>query len=110
MKKEDVIFERREFLNLAGHNGQANIVANIVKDRWSNDDSLNRNVDIKLDFADCSRVITMDFNIDNEYDRENAIHKVDVLIDVLKDFRKVLIKECKTQERLEVKRAKKEKD
>jgi hypothetical protein len=111
MKKEDVIFDRKEFLNLAGHNGQANIVANIVKDRWGDvSDKLNRSVDIKLDFADCSRVISMDFDIDDEYARENSIHKVDVLLDVLKDFRKVLIKECKTQERLEVKRAKKEKD
>jgi translation initiation factor 2 gamma subunit (eIF-2gamma) len=110
MKKEDVIFDRKEFLNLAGHNGQANVVANIVN--WTNkyNDKLERNVDIKLDFADCSRVVNMDFDIGDEYARENSIHKVDVLLDVLKDFRKVLIKECKTQERLEVKRAKKEKD
>lgn len=108
MKKEDVIFDRKEFLNLAGHNGQANVVANIVN--WTNkyNDKLERNVDIKLDFADCSRVVNMDFDIDDEYARENSIHKVDVLLDVLKDFRKVLIKECKTQERLEARRAKKE--
>lgn len=109
MKKKDVIFDRKEFLNLAGHNGQANVVANIV-DWNSGYDKLERNVDIKLDFADCSRVVNMDFDIGDEYNRENSIHKVDVLIDVLKDFRKALIKECKTQERLKAKRAKKEKD
>jgi hypothetical protein len=110
MKKEDVIFDRKEFLNLAGHNGQANIVAIITKDRWGNDDNkLNRSVDIKLDFADCTRVVNLDFDVDGDYARENSINKVDVLLDVLNDFRKALIKECKIQARLEAKRAKRAK-
>lgn len=108
MKKEDVIFERREFLNLPGHNGQANIVANIIRHRWD-EDKLYRNVDVKLDIADCSRVITMDIYVgDGKEENENALHKVDTLIDVLSDFKKALKKEIKIQERLAVKKAKRD--
>jgi len=108
MKKTDVIFERKEFLNLAGHNGMANIVANIVKSNYGGNDDDYRGIDCKLDFADCSKVVNMEIGLDDEYSRENAIHKVDVLLDVLTEFREALVKEAKYQSRLEKKRAKKE--
>lgn len=112
MKKEDVIFERKEFLNLAGHNGMANVVANIVGSNRnygykSEDDDLYRHVYCKLDFADCDRRVSMEIELDDEYSRENALHKVDVLIDVLGEFREALVKEAKYQARLEKKRARK---
>jgi hypothetical protein len=85
----------------------ANIVTNIVLTRW-NEDSLYRNVDVKLDFADCTRCVSMDMYIGtDEYDNENALHKVDTLIEVLTDFRKALKKEIKIQEKLSKKRKKK---
>ncbi len=108
MKKEDVIFERKEFLNLAGHNGMANVVANIVKSSYRNDDDNYRHIECKLDFADCSRVVNMEINLDDEYSRENALYKVDVLINVLTEFREALEKEGKYQARLEKRRARKE--
>ena len=107
MKKVDVIFERKEFLNLAGHNGMANIVANIVKTSYGRDDEDYRGIDCKLDFADCSRVVNMEISLDDEYSRENALYKVDVLIDVLTEFREALVKEGKYQARLEKRREKK---
>lgn len=108
MKKEDVIFERKEFLNLAGHNGMANIVANIVKSTgYGRDNDDYRHIDCKLDFADCSRVVNMEISLDDEYSRENALYKVDVLIDVLTEFREALVKEGKYQARLERRRARK---
>lgn len=110
MKKKDVIFSRKEFLNLDGHNSMANIVTSVVKSNWGDDDKNSRDITIQLDIADCSRSISMELDVDDEYARENAIHKMDVFIDVLKDLRKVVIKECKIQERLEAKRAKQKKD
>ena len=112
MKKEDVIFDRKEFLNLPGHNGMANIVANIVGQdrrygRKKEDDDLYRHVYCKLDFADCDRRVSMEIEVEDEYSRENALHKVDVLIDVLTEFRVALEKETKYQARLEKKRARK---
>jgi hypothetical protein len=109
MKKEDVIFERKEFLNLAGHNGMANIVANIIKSSYGRDNDNYRTIDCKLDFADCSRVVNMEINLDDEYSRENALHKVDVLIDVLTEFREALVKEGKYQARLGRRKRKKSK-
>lgn len=107
MKKEDVIFSRKEFLNLDGHNGMANIVTHITKNEWGDDDEYDRNLDIRLDFADCSRVVSMDLGGYDEYERENSLHKVDVLIDVLSEFREALERELKYQARLENKRARK---
>jgi len=104
MKKEDVIFERKEFLNLPGHHGMANIVAYIVDDKWDKSDKLERDVDIKLDIADCSRVISMSIDDYSKDDRENSLYKVDTLIEVLSDFKKALKKEFKLQDKLEVKR------
>ena len=77
MKKEDVIFERKEFLNLPGHNGMANVVAQITIDggyKRNNDDY--RHTYCKLDFADCDRRVSMDIDLDDAYSRENAIHKL----------------------------------
>lgn len=107
MKKEDVIYSRKEFLNLPGQESMANIVAHIIKDdEWYPKDSLKRMVDITLSFANCDRKIDMYLNIDTEYNRENALHKVDTLIDVLTDFRKSLKKEIINQEEIEEKIAK----
>lgn len=83
----------------------ANIVTHIVKSDYGIRDDLHRHVDCKLDFADCSRVVNMAIDLDDEYSRENAIYKVDTLISVLTDFREALIKEAKYQRRLERKRA-----
>lgn len=105
MKKEDIIFERKEFLNLPAQNGMANVVAYIIKSEYGRTDELYRHVDVKLDFADCSRVVNMSIDLDDEYSRENAIYKVDTLLSVLTDFREALIKEVKYQRRLERKRA-----
>ena len=104
MKKEDVIFERKEFLNKAGYQGMANIVTYIVDDAWDKDDKLSRDVSIKLDIADCSRVITIDIGDYDIDERENSLYKVGTLIDVLVDFRKALKKEFKLQTRLEAKK------
>ena len=108
MKKEDVIFERKEFLNTAGYQGQANIVTYIIKSDWGNKDKYDRDVDIKLDIADCSRVISMDIDDYDSDARENSLHKVDTLIEVLTDLRKALKKEFKLQDRLAKKKAEEE--
>ena len=106
MKKEDVIFERKEFLNLPGHNSMANIITQIVKHNYNDDDELYRNISIILDFADCTRVVSMDLEYDSDYARENTLHKIDTIVDVLGDFREALVRELKYQKRLEKKRAK----
>lgn len=105
MKKKDVIFERKEFLNLAGHNGMANIVAQIVGNDYTNNDEKYRSAYCTLDFADCSRVVSMDINLSDDYSRENALFKIDTMLDVLTDYRDAIEREAKYQRRLERKKA-----
>lgn len=108
MKKEDVIYSRKEFLNLEGQESMANIVAHIVKSDWGRkDDELNREIDVTLNIADCDRKISLALYLDDEYNRENSLNKVDTLIEVLTEFRDALEREAKYQARLEKKRAKK---
>lgn len=113
MKKEDVIFERKEFLNLPGMNGMANVVASIVSsgESWrgsevdKNGKPLYHHIDCKLDFADCNRMVSMNLDeYDSEYGRENMMYKVNTLIEVLTEFRDALKKELKYQDRLEKRR------
>lgn len=103
--KNNVIFCKREFLNLPGHHSMANIVASITKYR---DEDIEKNerrwVDIHLGIADCSRTITLSIDHDSYEDRENALFKVDTLINTLTEFREALEKEMKYQNRLERRR------
>lgn len=104
MKKSDLIFSRKEFLNLPGQESVAGIVATIKTEDWGNSNKEYRNTSYMLDITDCSDVIHLAFDHDNEYDRENGLHKIDTLIDVLSDFRKALVKEFDIQAKLEKKR------
>jgi vacuolar-type H+-ATPase catalytic subunit A/Vma1 len=109
MKKEDVIYSRKEFLNLAGLESTAGIVAHITNETWSGEDKLKRDVDIVLDISDCSRKISLALSVYDEYDRDNAINKLDTLIDVLTEFREAVSKECNIQDKLKKARDKKKK-
>ncbi len=63
MKKEDVIFNRREFLNMPGQHSTAAILASIEKGGWQSKDRddegriISRNVAYTLSLSDCSRTI-----------------------------------------------------
>lgn len=108
MKKKDVIYSRKEFLNLAGQESMANIVAHIVKSGWRSGEDFYRHVDLTLDIADCDRKISFALDLDGDYERENSLHKIDTLIDVLIEFRDAVEREAKYQARLERKRARTE--
>jgi len=103
MKKEDIKFSRKEFLNLPGHESTAAIVTHI-KTPYK-----HGYTEVVLDISDCSRVISMSMDLEDELSRENAIFKVDTLIDVLNDFKVALVKECKVAAKKEEKDKKKKK-
>lgn len=110
--KNNVVFCRREFLNMPGHETHANIVTDITLSNpsWDIKDSDYRRVYINLGISDCKDIVSLNLDIDTDYDtdRENAIYKVSTLIDVLTDFREALIKECAIQKELSDKRKEKE--
>ena len=102
MKKENVFFSRKEFLNLPGQHSTGNIVAHIVKYDM-NEEGDSQRVDLELYVSDCSRSISLDLGVGDEYERENTIHKLDTMIDVLTEMRDATKKVCKHQHRLEKK-------
>lgn len=102
MKKENVFFSRQEFLNLPGKNSTAAIVAHIIQNEMNAEEDSQR-VDVELHISDCIRTIDFDFEVNSDYNRENALYKLDTLIKVLTEFRTELTKVCKHQQRLEKK-------
>jgi hypothetical protein len=44
-----------------------------------------------INISDCSKVISLDFNFENEFEYNNSIHKIDTLMTQLKAFKRALI-------------------
>lgn len=84
----DYRFYRREFLNLEGHHSHAHIIAASPKDRAYGSVSL----------MDCSEVINLSLEWRDEDEYENTLHKLDTLIDILKDFKKSIQKSYKAKD------------
>ena len=111
MKKSDLIYARKEFLNLPGQESIACIVTHIKRGDWGQKNDLYRNSEYELTITDCADQAKLNLEHDTEYDRSNSLHKIDTLISVLTDFRTEVAKEFEIQADLEAKRkAKKEKD
>jgi hypothetical protein len=89
----------RKFLNLEGFNAGAYILAAVEDSSASDDD--HPYVDIDLTLADCSRVVSFDFDIDSAPARRNSLHKLNLIIDSLLDFREALIAEAELAEKRE---------
>lgn len=98
--------EVRRFLNLPGFHGGAYVVA-YVEDTSSRELTKrdpfgyegNRYVNpqprIILEIADCSERINLEFELHSALDVENSLHKVDVLVAALAEFRAGLVEEAR---------------
>jgi hypothetical protein len=47
-------------------------------------------VHVDLTLADCSRIVSFDFDLSSARQRANSLHKIDVLVDTLTQFRDAL--------------------
>ncbi len=52
-----------------------------------------------LEIADCSRRITLEFDIDTPEGRENSLHKLDTLLSAVRLFREALVAEFESYDR-----------
>ena len=78
----------RDWLNQPDYSGNAYIDAAVYsRDRYAGHGALS--------IADCSRAITLEFNLDDERDRANSLYKIDLLLKTLKEFKKALLVEMK---------------
>lgn len=73
-------YEKRVFLNRRGHHGGAYIHARL----WS---SAQDRVGGTVTIADCARTVSLDFDGYDRGTRGNALHKLDVLINTLTEYR-----------------------
>jgi hypothetical protein len=95
----------RRFLNLPGFHGGAYVVAYVEdtsgrditkRDPFGYEGSRYTNPQprIILEIADCSNRINLEFELNAELDVENSLHKVDVLVATLSEFRGGLVEEA----------------
>jgi hypothetical protein len=96
----------RRFLNFPGFHGCAYVVAYVEdtsvreitkRDSFGYEGSryINPQPRIILEIADCSERINLEFELDSELDVENSLHKIDVLVAALAEFRTGLLEEAR---------------
>jgi hypothetical protein len=81
----------RKFLNKPGYHAGAYVLAEV-------DDSTKHKkgkhgwpyVHVDLTLADCNRVVSFDFDLSSARQRANSLHKIDLLVDCLIQFREAL--------------------
>lgn len=83
--------ERREFLNKFS-NMRAYIIAVVedAREKRVRDDKDEYWSDITLKISDCSDEICLYFDLETVEDRENSLHKVRVLAEVINEFKQAL--------------------
>jgi hypothetical protein len=96
----------RRFLNVPGFHGGAHVVAyvedtserEITRRDLSGFESsrfVNPQPRIILEIADCAERISLEFELHSEPSVENSLHKVDVLLGALTEFRAGLVEEAR---------------
>jgi hypothetical protein len=73
----------RSFLNRPGFNRGAYILVTIP-------DDLDRYSTPEFTIADCSRVVSLDFDVSSRSARKNSLRKADMLVDAVTRFRESL--------------------
>lgn len=84
----------RSMLNNPGYHSTAAMVAEIedsstwkIPENNADDYMYWSRPTSTLTVSDCTRSITMDFDWDSQRDRDNSLHKIDVMINLLTRFR-----------------------
>jgi hypothetical protein len=108
MKRKDVIYSKKEFLNLPGQETIASILTDIIRSEWHEITETERMVDYNLIITDCSEIVKLTISSDGEYDRENSLYKLDTLISTLTKFKEAVQAEFLIQVEVEKKRKEKE--
>ena len=103
----------RTLLNLPGFHGSAHVYVyvedtsdrDLMREPYCEDDCscCPRNFEpyIRLEIADCSRTISLEFDIDTPEGRENSLHKLDTLEIAIRVFRDAFVAEFEPYDRRE---------
>lgn len=74
-------FHRRTFLNADPSTHTSYVLAEVESSQWGTN---------LLIIADCKRCVQLEFFLGNAEGREQGLAKIDLLLDVLNDFRQAL--------------------
>lgn len=86
MKDKNIFYERC-FLNKKGYHSSAFIFAEIQRNESSKKKSgCWRNAELRI--SDCDRVVNLSMDLNTLNAANNSIHKLDVLINTLKSFKR----------------------
>jgi hypothetical protein len=77
----------RRFLNRKGHHAGAHVIARVGDTSDEPDFCRHTWCPIVLEISGCSRVVSLDFELYTAAERRNSLHKLDVLIDTITQFR-----------------------
>jgi hypothetical protein len=85
----------RQFLNRPGHHGKAAIIASVEDTSRLNPEELRypRPPAIYLNISDCSRHVTLSFDVNTREEQANAMYKINTLLSTLVRFRDALVAE-----------------
>ncbi len=90
-RKSIYAFSKRVFLNPASTQLTSYIQAHVQ----TGDDGPDQWGDNMVIIADCKRVIQLEFSLGSKRDRRVSLAKINLLIKVLMQFRRALVKEIK---------------
>ena len=84
-------FIRRDFLNAAPELSHTSYVLAHVEHSENGTNAHGSNV---INIADCKRVITLDFYLGDKEARDSSISKINLLLEILGEFRDALLNEA----------------
>lgn len=103
----------RKFLNRKGYNAQGFILARVSDTSTCRERNCSHEWcrDIELSIGDCSRYVRLDFEVSGgPGQRRNSLHKIDLLVEVLTEFRDALRVEAEREAEYEKDRKAKERN
>lgn len=87
----------REFLNEKGHHSFASIIASIRRNENGVEKDGSDTASVQMMLMDCSKQVSLAFDINNHRERSNSLHKIRTLIEALQQFEETLITEAEYQ-------------
>src|SRR3569623_2052919 len=92
--------QRREFLNKYT-TWRAYIIASVedTSDRTACCDEHNDGSRVFLEIASCTTQLELHFSLETAHDRENSLHKVNKLAEIVNEFRDAIEKEIRVVEK-----------
>ena len=97
-KRDKLVHSGRAFLNKPTFNSNGNIYCSIMEqynDYRNKGSKYPDFIGIEFGMADCTRTINLDFDTDSKGERDNAVYKAQVIIDVMTEFRDSMIETFK---------------